>query len=196
VSTTEISAETRTRILSAAWARMRNQGVGAVTVKDVALDAGVSRQLLYFHYGNRAGVLTAMARHHDRTSGFEHRLAAARDLPPVESFEAVVREWLAYLADLLPVARALEAAAITGDVGGEAWRDRMAALSSVVRAVVQRLADEGRLRPGWDVDAAADWAWSLVHPGTFAHLVEDRGWTASAFTERTVRALSAELVAP
>jgi AcrR family transcriptional regulator len=194
VTTTEISAETRERILSAAWRRMRDQGASAVTVKDVALDAGVSRQLLYFHYGSRAGLLTAMARHHDRTSGFEQRLAAARDLAPVESFEAVVREWLTYLADLIPVARALEAAAITGDAGGEAWRDRMAALRVVCRAVVQRLADDGRLRPGWDVDTGSDWAWSLVHPGTFAHLVEDRGWTASAFTERTVRALHAELV--
>ena len=195
MSTTDLSAETRTRILSAAWSRLRDQGVSAVTVKDVALDAGVSRQLLYFHYGNRAGLLTAMARHHDRSSGFEQRLAAARERPPVESFETVLREWLAYLAELLPVARALEAAAITGDVGGEAWRDRMTALRSVCRAVVQRLADDGRLRSEWDVDAAADWAWSLVHPGTFAHLVEDRAWAASTFSERTVRALTAELVA-
>jgi AcrR family transcriptional regulator len=196
VSTTEISAETRTRILSAAWARVRDGGVAAVTVKDVALDAGVSRQLLYFHYGNRAGLLTAMARHHDRTSGFERRLAAAGELAPVESLDSVLRAWLTYLPDLLPVARALEAAAITGDVGGEAWRDRMAALRAVCRAAVQRVADDGRLRADWDVDAAADWMWSLVHPATYAHLVEDRGWPAAAFTDRTVRSVLGELLSP
>jgi AcrR family transcriptional regulator len=196
MSTTELSADTRTRILSAAWARVRDQGIGAVTVKDVAADAGVSRQLVYFHYRNRAGLLTAMARNHDRTSGFADRLRAAQELPPAEAFETFVREWLGYLPELLPVARALEAAAITGDVGGEAWRDRMDSLKSVCRQAVERLAEGGRLHPAWDADEATEWTWSQVHPGTYAHLVEDCGWPAARFTDRTVDALATALVIP
>jgi AcrR family transcriptional regulator len=194
MSTTELSAETRTRILSVAWSRVREQGVAAVTVKDVAADAGVSRQLVYFHYRNRAGLLTAMARHHDRTSGFDGRVNAARSLPPAQAFEAVVREWLAYLPELLPVARALEAAAITGDAGGEAWRDRMDALKAMCRQAVQRLADADRLRPGWGVREAAEWTWAQVHPGAYAHLVEDSGWTPARFVDRTLDALVEALV--
>lgn len=192
--TTELSAETRTRILSVAWSRVREQGVAAVTVKDVAADAGVSRQLVYFHYRNRAGLLTAMARHHDRTSGFDDRVNAAHRLPPAQAFEAVVREWLAYLPELLPVARALEAAAITGDAGGEAWRDRMDALKAMCRQAVERLAEDCRLRPGWDVDQAAEWTWAQVHPGAYAHLVEDCDWPRARFADRAVDALVTALV--
>jgi AcrR family transcriptional regulator len=196
MSTTEISAETRNRILSAAWSRVQDQGVASVTVKDVAADAGVSRQLVYFHYRNRAGLLIAMARHHDRTSGFDRRLSAARERPPAEAFEAFVRQWLGYLPELLPVARALEAAAITGDAGGEAWRDRMDSLRAVCRRAVEGLAENGRLRPGWTADEASEWTWSQIHPGTYAHLVEDCGWPAARFTDRTVDALVTALVIP
>jgi AcrR family transcriptional regulator len=194
--TTELSGETRNRILSAAWSRVRDHGVAAVTVKDVAADARVSRQIVYFHYGNRAGLLTAMARNHDRASGFDRRLSVALALPPEEAFEAFVREWLAYLPELLPVARALEAAAITGDAGGEAWRDRMDSLRAVCRQAVERLALAGRLQEGWDPEEASDWTWSQVHPGTYAHLVEDCGWPAARFTDRTVDALVTALVSP
>jgi AcrR family transcriptional regulator len=196
MSTTELSAETRNRILSAAWSRVRDEGVAAVTVKDVAVNSGVSRQLVYFHYRNRAGLLTEMARNHDRTSGFAHRLAAARDLPPREGFEALVRSWLSYLPEILPVARALEAAAITGDTGGEAWRDRMDSLKAVFRQAMEQLAEGGRLRSGWSVDEAAEWTWSQVHPGTYAHLVEDCGWPAERVADRTVEALVSGLVLP
>jgi len=50
VSTTELSAETRARILGTAWQLVRDRGAGVVTVKEVAAAAGVSRQLIYFHY--------------------------------------------------------------------------------------------------------------------------------------------------
>src|SRR5690242_6776150 len=122
MATTDLSSETRARILETAWQRLREAGTSAVSVKDIAAAAGVSRQLVYFHYVNRAGLLLAMARHQDRRSGFSQRVAAARRLPPVPAFEQLVRTWCGYIPELLPVARALEAALITGDEGGAAWR--------------------------------------------------------------------------
>jgi AcrR family transcriptional regulator len=194
VTTTELSRETRGRILDTAWDRLRRDGVAGVTLKDVAADAGVSRQLLYFHFANRAGLLVALARHHDRRSGFAERVAATEPLPPVEGFEALLRAWLDYVPDLLPVARALEAALITGDVGGEAWRERMGTLRSVLRERLARIAAEKRLRPGWTADTAADWAWARIQPAGFAYLVEERGWSAPDCAERTARSVLAELV--
>jgi AcrR family transcriptional regulator len=194
VTTTELSAETRARILGTAWQLVRKEGPAAVTVKEVAAAAGVSRQLVYFHYQNRAGLLLAMARHQDRSSGFLRRVAETRDLPPVPGFEALLRAWCAYLAEILPVARALEAAYITGDEGGEAWRDRMTELREAFRIAVDRVAAEGRLAPGWTADAAADWAWARVQPASWAHLVGMRGWDQAEYTERTVGSLLAELV--
>jgi AcrR family transcriptional regulator len=195
MTTTELSAETRERILDAAWRLVRDQGAAAVSVKDVAAAAGVSRQLVYFHYRNRAGLLLAMARHQDQRSGFRRRVAATRELPPVAGFEAFLREWCAYLAEILPVARALEAAYITGDEGGEAWQDRMGELHEACRLAVDRVARDNRLAPGWTVPLAADWAWSRVLPSTWAHLVGMRGWDPASYTDRTVASLLADLIA-
>jgi AcrR family transcriptional regulator len=196
VATTELSADTRARILDAAWRRVRAHGTGAVSVKAIAQEAGVSRQLVYFHFRNRAGLLLAMARHHDRTSDFPRRIAAARDLPPVPALEALLRAWCAYLPEMLPGARALEAALITGDEGGEVWVDRMNDLHAVYAQAIERVAEDGRLAPGWTVATAADWAWARVQPASWDHLVLRRGWSADDYAERTVTTLLAELVAP
>src|SRR3954466_115764 len=125
MTTTELSAETREQILDAAWRRVHEHGASAISVKDIAADAGVSRQLVYFHYGNRAGLLTAMARHRDESSGFARAVAAGAPL------EELLRAWCDYLPEILPVARALEAALVTGDEGGSAWRDRMSELHAI-----------------------------------------------------------------
>jgi AcrR family transcriptional regulator len=194
VATSELSAETRARILEAAWERVRDGGSAAVSVKDIAAAAGVSRQIVYFHYGNRVGLLTAMARHRDDTSGFRHRVAATRELAAADGLEALLREWCVYLPELGGVARALEAALVTGDEGGEAWRDRMSELHQALRIALARLEREGRLAEGWTVRKAADWVWARVQPSTYAHLVEERGWSASEYTRRTIDSLMGELV--
>jgi AcrR family transcriptional regulator len=195
VTTTELSAETRGRVLTAAWRLAAERGPGAVSVKDVAAAASVSRQLVYYHYRNRAGLLLAMARHQDQASGFRRRVAATRALPPAEGLEAFLREWCGYIPGLLPVARALEAAYITGDEGGEAWLDRMSELREACRLAVEPVEHAGRLAPGWTTDSAADWAWARIQPSAWAHLVGMRGWDPAVFTERTVTTLLAELVA-
>jgi AcrR family transcriptional regulator len=98
---------TRERILDSAWEIARAGGAGAVTVRAVARAAGVSRQLVYLQFENRAGLLLEMARRHDRASGFLDRVAATRELPASEALETLIREWCAYMPEILPVARAL-----------------------------------------------------------------------------------------
>jgi hypothetical protein len=98
------------------------------------------------------------------------------------------------LAEILPVARVLEAAYITGDEGGDAWRDRMTELREAFRLALERVAEEGPLAPGWTADTAADWAWAKAQTGAWAHLVGMRGWNPGYYTERTVGSLLAELV--
>ena len=188
--------DTRARILDTAWTLVRQRGVGAVTVADVAAAAGVSRQLVYVHFESRAGLLVAMARRHDVRSGFAGRVAQAAALPPVEALERLLRLWFAYVPEILPVARALEAAAVNGDEGGVAWRDRMGDLREVFARAVARVEGEGRLAEGWTVPAAADWVWARAQPATFSHLVVDRGWPADAYTDRAVGSMLSEVVSP
>jgi AcrR family transcriptional regulator len=188
--------DTRARILDTAWGLVQERGIGAVTVADIAAATGVSRQLLYVHFENRAGLLVAMARRHDVRSGFAGRAAEARSLPPVAALEGLLRLWFAYVPEILPVARALEAAATNGDEGGVAWRDRMDDLREMFAAAVERVDQDGRLAEGWTVPSATDWVWARAQPATFQHLVVDRAWPADDYTERAVRSILAEVVTP
>jgi hypothetical protein len=138
----------------------------------------------------------AMARRHDVRSGFAARAAEAGSLPPVAALERLLRLWFAYLPEILPVARALEAAAVNGDEGGVAWRDRMGDLRELFAAAVARVEGDGRLAEGWTVPAATDWVWARAQPATFQHLVGDRAWPADDYTERVVRSVLSEVVGP
>ena len=188
--------DSRARISDTAWGLVQERGIGAVTVADIAAATGVSRQLLYVHFENRAGLLVAMARRHDVRSGFAGRAAETRSLPPVEALERLLRLWFAYVPEILPVARALEAAATNGDEGGVAWRDRMGDLRDQFAAAVERVDRAGRLAEGWTVPSATDWVWARAQPATFQHLVVERAWPAADYTDRAVRSILAEVVSP
>jgi AcrR family transcriptional regulator len=194
VTTTERNS--RAHILETAWRLVGERGVHAVTVADIAAASGVSRQLVYHHFDSRAGLLVAMALRHDSASGFRNRVAAARELPPVEALEALLALWLEYVPQILPVARALEAAVITGDEGESAWRDRMDDIHEAFRLAVERIDGDRRLAVVWTVDTAADWVYARSHVSTWQHLVVDRGWPAADYRERTIGSIMAEVVAP
>jgi hypothetical protein len=117
-------------------------------------------------------------------------------VPGTGALERLLRLWFAYLPEILPVARALEAAAINGDEGGVAWRDRMGDLRELFAAAVARVDGGGRLAEGWTVPAATDWVWARAQPSTFQHLVGDRAWPPGDYTERAVRSVLSEVVSP
>ena len=187
--------DTRARILEAALREIEARGTADVTMAKVAAAAGVSRQLVYFHFAGRAGLLTALARNRDEAGGFVEAARASRRLPPAEGLEHLLRAWCAYMPRIEPITRALEAALMTGEDGAVAWRDRMEELREALRIALDRLDRRGALAAGWSVDAAADWAWSRIQPSTWRHLVGERGWSQAEYTERTVRSLLRELVA-
>jgi AcrR family transcriptional regulator len=187
--------QTRERLLDAAWELVEGgDGAGTLALGDVARNAGVSRQALYLHFPNRATLLAEMARRFDRTSGFRQRLLATRRLPARQAFGTMLSEWFAYVPQILRTARALEAATVTGSDGAEAYHDRMSEWHAAIRQAVGRLADEGQLSPQWDVESAADWVWTHVHPSVYQHLVHERCWAADRATSRIVHCLERELL--
>jgi AcrR family transcriptional regulator len=195
VATVGSDRDTGGRILDVAWRLVAERGAADLTLADVAAAAGVSRQTVYLHVGSRAGLFVAMARRYDEAHGFPERIDRARALPPVEALEAHVRTWFAYVEEILPVARALEAATVTGGDGAAAWEDRMRGWWGCLRAAVERVAGDGRLAEGWTVDTATDWLWAQVHVARWQHLVVERGWDRSELVERTLASLRRDLVA-
>ena len=122
------------------------------------------------------------------------RLAATRRRTPVDGFRAMLDAWFDYLPTILRVGVALEAAQLSGGDGADAYRERMDDWWAGIRIAVLRLADAGRLAPGWDVDTATDWVWACVHPTAYHHLVVERGWTGGDASKRIADALVRELV--
>lgn len=188
--------DTPTRVLEAARGLVEGRGAADVTIAEVARAAGVSRQTVYLHFGSRAGLLLALARRHDRTSGFMSRVLSARSRPAPEGFERLLDAWFDYLPEILPVARALEGAAIAGDEGGEAWHERMRDWRGAIRIAVEGLAAAGALADGWTVDRATDWVWALVHVERWQHLVVERGWPPEEFRDRTLSVLRRDVLRP
>ena len=190
------STDTREQILDAAWLLFNRDGGRIPTLAGIAQQAGVSRQAIYLHFGNRATLLVETARRYDRASGFLQRIGATRQLEPVEALAAYIRTWFEYAPEVMVVARALLAAEAAGEEGGEAWRDRMGALRWGVELAVQRVADAGLLADGWTVESASDWMWSRIHFTTWYHLAIERGWDRELLADLTVRSLKAEIVRP
>jgi hypothetical protein len=62
------------------------------------------------------------------------------------------------------------------------------------RAVIDRLAAEGRLAPHWGTAAAAELMWSMTSLRIWEDLVCRRGWTPDDWIRHTTTALEATLV--
>ncbi len=189
VSTTE-------RLLDAAWSEAVGRGIEQLTLARVGAVAGVSRQTVYLHFGNRASLLVAMAARVDRTSGFRKQLAAAHRRPPREGYRRLLGAWFGYVPTILPVHLALEAAALSGGDGAAAYQDRMTDWRTGIRVAVARLQDSGDLVRTWSVDDATDWTWAMVHPTHYHHLTAERQWTSGVTRRRLIASLERELLVP
>lgn len=184
-----ISDATKRQILEAAWTLFAQRGRADVGLAEIAAEAGVSRQTVFYAFGNRAGVLTAMARHKDTTTEHVARLRAAlfvENATPDALVDAA-EAWLDYLPVIYPVGILLDAASLTDADAASAWKDRMIdALLGGFAALARRV------RTLDDPRRVAEEIWAELHPSMWRRLVVECGWTPRAFREsrlRVVRAL-------
>ena len=185
---------TRERILRAAWGEIVERGA-AVTLTDVADRAEVSRQALYLHFGDRAGLLLALVRFMPEALGFEQLLAHVLAAPTgVEMLRRTVNLHNTYSAQIDPVAEVLEAAQYRDEALGAAWRDRMEASRRVHRMIVQRIADEGQLADGWTVEDAGDLFYTFTMQAPWRELTRELGWSSERYAENVTRLLFATFV--
>lgn len=184
-----ISEATRAAVLEAAWELIVEQGRTDVGQQDIARRAGVSRQTIYYAFGDRAGLLLAMVRHKDTLSGHVERIRAAGQAEgaTVEAMLDLVDAWLDYLPVIYPVGILLDAASLADPGALAAWQDRMSAVHKAFRSRAGELSDKP--------DRVADEIWALCHPTQWRRLVVERGWSADEFRasrRRLVRALLAK----
>ena len=156
-----------------------------VRMRDVAEAAGVSRQAVYDHFGSRAELMVATARHGDEVRGLEERLVRYRAATGgVERLEAFIEFWGNYIPEIHGIARALFAARESDAAVAAAWDDRMRVVQEACHDIVGRLQSDGMLATDWSQDEAGEMLWSLLSIGNWENLTIERGWPVSLYVAR------------
>ncbi len=187
---------TRRRILDAAAALLASQPGTVPSMSDLAAAAGVTRQLLYFHFANRTALFLELSRLIDSTVRTPELQATIDNAPDARAaLRAAVRVQAAIKPKLHGVAASLELLRPVDEAAAAACQEREDARLMRCRAVIDRLADEGRLAPGWTNAEAAELLWSMTSLRAWEDLVHRVGWTDSEWAQRTTAALEAALVA-
>jgi AcrR family transcriptional regulator len=185
--------ETRQRLLEVTREVLVERGSG-LRLQELAERAGVSRQALYLHFGNRRGLLLALVRQMDQTLELDELLAhvyASEDARQL--LERAMRLNTEFWAQVAPVASVLLSSQ-EDDALRAAWRDRMAFRREAFRRMAEQLDELGELAPSWDVDDAADLLYAVTHFDAWRELRGELGWSDDQYVEAMSRFLGRALL--
>lgn len=184
----EQAAATRQHILRTAQRVFEAEGYASTSVAAVAAAAEVSSKTLYLAFSTKSGLLRSL---------WDVALGGEDDQQPVTA-----RDWYREMADEQDPERRLRLNARNSRVVKERAGGMLRVISDAAQVdpdardlwhliqtefhdnqatVVRMLHDQGALRPGLEVDRAADILWTLNHPDLWRLLVTDRGWTSEAY---------------
>src|SRR5579875_3238079 len=97
----------REAILEATLALLREEGVAKLTSREVAARAGVSDASVYYHFGDRGGLLRAAFAHGMKPLEFVNQLPPGIERPAV--LAAALASLEQFFDDVLPVLHAAQA---------------------------------------------------------------------------------------
>lgn len=188
--------QTRARILDAARELLEQHGL-SITMAAVADAAGVSRQAVYKHVGSRGGLMVQLLDHVDRVLGLAELAAPVEAAASGrEALAAMVGVHAVYHERIIGFARQADILRHTDPAVAAAWEDRMAGRREAHRAILRRIADEGDLAEGWDVESASLLFFTVTLPRTWDELVIERGWSIEEYrlrmTQMLIRAFVSE----
>lgn len=189
--------DTRRRILDAALRLIDQRGGADITLAQVGRAAKVSRQAVYLHFKDRAGLLLALVRHADDRRGLP---AAIQRVVGASSGVSALREMAMTQVTMNPgiwrLARLFDGERRHDPAMEQSWQDRLSHRLEGCRAIVARLAAEGDLRRGLDPGVAADLLWVITSLHAWEDLVLVRGWSDDEYLARVTGALSDLLLEP
>jgi AcrR family transcriptional regulator len=188
--------DTRRRILEATREVVSERG-SAMSLRDVALRAGVSRQAVYLHFGDRTSLLVALVQHMDSVldlgPSLEHLHAADRG---ADVLDRTMQLHGSFSAAIDPVAVVLEAEQYVDEALGAAWRDRMRFRRRAHHDIVARLAELDELADDWPQEVAADLFYALTLPAVWREVTRELGWTSQQYVAHFSRFLQRALLRP
>ena len=190
--------ETRSRIVDTAARMLLRDGLAAMTVADLAREAGVSPQTVYNSVGGKAEVVKAaydvsLAGDHDPTPMSERpAYRAVMDAADLGSFARAYASWSADIFDR--VGPLLGALLFHGTAGDPLLEEFIATIYRERRIGnlngVRPLAERGLVVED-DLERIVDDVWALTSPENWYRLVQDRGWTRAEYEEWLARHLHA-----
>jgi len=188
--------DTRQRILAAARS-LAEEGRYDAGLGEIGRRAGISRQAVYLHFASKAQLLTELVTWVEEQAGLSDLLAPVRTANSgEEALHALIEAGAAFEPQAHALARVAERARYQDPTMAAILADRMQRRFDAMRTVVARIAAEGRLAPGWDIDTATAFVWALTAPSTFHLLVAERGWTPQRWAQYTHQLLRDALVRP
>jgi AcrR family transcriptional regulator len=184
----------RPRVLTATLDLIQ-RAPGPISMGAIAKAAGLSRQALYLIFEDKADLFIGLLRFVDGRRGLVEEIAKIRDartgvdaLLALVDMQARLNPGYKSVVDSIEILRRQDPAA------EKAWQDRLDDRLEGARAIVGRIAAEGRLRPNLDQAIAADLIWTLMSVATWDDLVTRRGWTESEYREHLSALLLSSLV--
>jgi AcrR family transcriptional regulator len=203
VSRAEQAQATRRRIIAAAAAQFVAHGYGATLLDQVAEQAGVAVQTVYFHFGNKRTLLKEAL---DVAAVGDDDPVPLMDRPWVREIRQetdpvrIIELWLAtgrtILDRIVPLMRVLRGATGTDPEVAAQWDTNQAQTRAAHGFLVELLAERGALRPGLDIEQARDLAFVLSNVETYLQFTDVCEWTPDQWQQRTATVLTAALLAP
>jgi len=195
--------ETRRRLLASARALFVAQGYAATTMEQIAAQAGVAVQTVYYGFGTKGRLLCEVvevtAAGEDAPAPVAQRpwAIAMRAAPSAQRVLALgVEHGTAIYERVASLWPAVGAAAAVDSAVEQYWRGVAAARRAGMGRMVARVAELGQLRPGLDPARAVDVVAVLVGHDVFRGLVLDAGWPAPAYKAWLFTTLVHQLLPP
>ncbi len=197
----EQARQNRAAVLESARRRFLEQGYSATTLGEVAGDAGVSVEMIYKAFANKAGLLKAV---------FDVSVVGDDEAVPMVERDVIAQMigepsaarklemYAEHLVESMPRAApvqllARDAAAVDRDAAAVFEQTRAEALAGMT-VFARNLDATGSLRVS--VDDARDVLWAYMSPEVYELLVLARGWTLERYGAFLADGMIAALVQP
>ena len=137
---------TRAQLIAIATRMFADRGYEDTSIEAVLREAGVSRGSLYHHFASKEALFEAVAEDMETSVGAQTLAAASGSDGPVAALRAGFLAWIRLAGD--PVVRRILLIDAPSVLGWERWRamEEHHALG-LIRAVLQIIADDGKLQP-------------------------------------------------
>ena len=184
------AAATRKEILEAAQRLFEQQGYAATTMAAIAAEAGVALKTVYVAFETKSGVLRALwnllLRGDEGDAPVAERdwYREALEEPDAErQLRRNARNSRVVKLRIGAVIEVIHAAAPTEPELEALWKRIETEFHDNQRTIAESLAEKQALKPGLDVERAADILWTLNHPDLWQLLVGRRGWTPDEYEQ-------------